>query len=135
VICRHGFHNWISVTSLLNGDRPVSQISPPMILRVMRNGQSTILYNSGYDTKPQMRFVAMNDDSRLNYQTHQNSYPSNELARVVTQSDYVELTLSEEVAHDYAIKERSSGVSNLRVGEETYLDSDLINPLVFGPFH
>ncbi len=121
VTCRHGFHNWISLASQLNGDRPVSQISPPMILRVQRNGRTTTVYNSGYDGKPQMQFRTINDDPRLNFQTFKTSFPSQQLGILAAQADFTELTLSEPIVRDYALTERTSGTNNLRNNEETFL--------------
>ncbi len=118
VSCRHGFHNWLSLASQLNGNRSVSSISPPVILR---NARGEVLYNSGYDRKPQLRFSTINDDSRLNYQTHDVSYPSREVGRAVAHSDYVEMTLGERIVNDYAVTERTAGINNLRAHEETYL--------------
>ncbi len=117
--CRHGFHNWISLASQLNGDRPVSQISPPMILR---NAAREVLYNSGYDGRPQTQFSIINDDPRLNYQSHEQDDPSREqLRRAVAQADYVEMTLSEPIVRDFALTERNSGTRSLKLNEETYL--------------
>jgi hypothetical protein len=125
VACRHNFHNWLSLASQLNGNRSVRSISPPMILR---NSKGDIVYNSAQYTdspnpaeKPQMTFSTINDDPRLNFQTHKPSFPSKEVRRAVSASDYVEFTLSERIVNDYAITERTLGDRNLRRNEETYL--------------
>ncbi len=125
VTCRHLFHNWISLASQLNGNRTVRSISPPMILR---NSAGDVVYNSANYTenatateKPQMAFSTINDDPRLNFQTHEANYPSKEIARPVAQADYVEMTLSERIVRDFAISERTTGTKNLRSNEETYL--------------
>lgn len=119
VTCRHGFHNWISLASQLNGHRPVSEISPPIILR---NTQGEVLYNSANDGKSQMQFSAINDDPRLNFQTFHDdtNYPSRELGRAVANSDYVEMTLDERITTDFALTERTSGTQNLGLHEETF---------------
>ena len=119
--CRHGFHNWISLASQLNGNRSVKEISPPMILWGNRSGQATELYNSAQSNRPLMQFSTINDNPRLNYQTYGNTYPSRAVALPVTQSDYVEMTLSEKIVRDYAISTRTSGLDNLKLDEETYL--------------
>ena len=119
--CRHGFHNWISLASQLNGNRSVKEISPPMILWGNRSGRTTEIYNSAQSNRPLMQFSAINDNPRLNYQTINPSYPSEVVARPVNQSDYVEMTLSERIVRDYAISTRTSGLDNLKRDEETYL--------------
>jgi hypothetical protein len=68
-----------------------------------------------------MAFSTINDDPRLNFQTHSPSFPSREVRRAVSASDYVELTLSERIVSDYAITERTLGDRNLRLNEETYI--------------
>ncbi len=135
VTCRHGFHNWISLASQLNGNRSVRSISPPMILR---NSVGVVVYNSAHYTegatpseKPQMGFSEINDDPRLNYQTHETSYPSKAVARPVAQADYIEMTLSERIVRDYAISERTAGTNNLRLSEETYLAGYPVRTNVF----
>jgi hypothetical protein len=121
VTCRHGFHNWLSLASQLNGNRSVRQISPPMILR---DARGEVLYNSAHymenatvqqpEEKPQMALSTINNDSRLNYQTYDTT--------VVAQSDYVEMTLSgDPILHDYAVSERTFADRNLRRDEETFL--------------
>lgn len=119
--CRHGFHDWISLASQLNGNRSVKEISPPMILWGNRNGRTAELYNSAQSNKPLMQFSVINDNPRLNYPTRGNTYPSRAVALPVTQSDYVEMTLSEKIVRDYAISTRTSGLDNLKLDEETYL--------------
>ncbi|MBY0386461.1 serine protease [bacterium] len=93
ITCRHLFHNWISLASQLNGDRSVKEISPPMILR---NIKGEVVYNSGWDSKPQMELDVINDDIRLNHQTSGKKYPSKEVAGPVYLSDYVEIKLADQ---------------------------------------
>ncbi len=119
--CRHGFHNWISLASQLNGNISVKDISPPMILRASRNGQMTDVYNSATVGKPMMEFSAINDNPRLNYQTFQRNHPSPAVAEPVGKSDYVEMTLNERIVRDSALSTRTSGLDNLQLNEETYL--------------
>ena len=69
-----------------------------------------------------MQFSTINDDPRLNYQSDvEASYPTQNLAILSAQADFTEMTLSEQIVRDYAITERTSGLDNLRLNEETYL--------------
>jgi hypothetical protein len=126
VTCRHGFHNWLSVASQLNGNISVSDLTPPMILR---NSKGVVVYNSAWyeqdgrqTEKEQMKFSTINDDPRLNFQTFdETDYPSKEVVDAVTLSDYTEMKLSKSKFTDFALTERTSGIDNLRANEETYL--------------
>lgn len=120
ITCRHGFHNWISLASQLNGDRSVKEISPPMILRDIKG---EVVYNSAWNEKPQMKFSVINDDSRLNYQTHGEKYPSKEVAGAVYLSDYAEMTLTEQIVDPKLkpLSERLSNNINTLPSDETFL--------------
>ena len=87
---------------------------------ILRNSHGEVVYNSSYDGKPQMQFSTINDDPRLNFQTHELSYPSSEVARPVAQADYIEMKLDEKIVRDYALTERTLGTNNLQSNEETF---------------
>lgn len=120
VTCRHGFHNWISLASQLNGDISVKEISPPMILR---NSEGEVVYNSALSGKPQMEFSAINDDARINYQTHKLNYPTKGIAVPAYYSDYTEMTLAEQIVDPKlrSLSEHIPSNSSSFPTNETYL--------------
>lgn len=120
--CRHSFHNWLAIASKANGDRPVDTISPPIILRLVKEGKLKILYNSAYEGKAQLNFSFINADSRLNVQTHGTTYPNIEIKKIIQDVDFVQMEISEPInVEDFNLTERKGPKNSYKIGEETYL--------------
>lgn len=116
--CRHSFHNRIALASHLN-NRPVSAISSPVILPVMRDGRTVAVYNSGCENRPLLRFSFINDDLRLKYQVHSLDYPPQSLRTLSAQSDFVDLTPGETIVTDFRLAAVSSATGHPVTGEVT----------------
>lgn len=120
--CRHAFHNWISIASKANGNRPVDTISPPIILRLVKEGKLKILHNSAYDGKAQLKFSFINAHPSLNVQTHGTTYPNIEIKKLIQDADFVQMEISEPInVKDFQLTERKGPKNSYKIGEETYL--------------
>lgn len=116
--CWHSFHNRIALALHLN-NRPVSAISSPVNLRVMRDGRTVAVYNSGCENRPQLRFSFINDDLRLRYQVHSLDCPTESLRTLSALTDYVEITSGETIVTDFRLVEVSSATGHPVTGEVT----------------